>query len=219
MSQTDAPPRVVPGTDEGALDAAVRILSGGGIVAFPTDTVYGVGCDMWSSETIQRLYMVKGRPPHLAIPVLVSAIGHLPRVACIEEAGADDLVARFWPGALTIVLPRQPQVPDTLTAGRKTVAVRMPGHPLALALIERAGGALAVTSANRSGHAPARSASEVRRELGWRVALILDGGSTPIGVPSSIVDLSVQPPRMLREGSLTLADLRAILPDLRRTQD
>ncbi len=215
MTQPRRQTRILPAAEESALDTAAGVLAKGGLVAFPTDTVYGLGCDMWSPEAIRGLYEAKDRPREMAIPVLVSEPDHLARVAQADESAYAPLIARFWPGPLTLVLPRRPQVPDELTSGLNSVAVRMPDHPVALALIARAGGTLAVTSANLSGQPATRSAEQVHRELSGRIDLVLDGGTTPVGVPSSIVNLCDHPPRLLREGSLTLTVLRDVLPNLR----
>ena len=208
--------RVVGAGAPGVVEEAARLLAGGALVAFPTDTVYGVGCDPWSAEAIARLYAAKERPLHMAIPVLVASPEDVAQVAEAPAGEADRLLRRFWPGALTVVLRRRAGVPDLLTAGGGTVAVRMPDHPLALRLIAAAGGALAVTSANRSGRPSPETAAEVLADLAGRIALLIDGGRAPLGVPSSIVDLTTHPPRLLREGHLSLATLRETLPDLYR---
>lgn len=206
--------RVLAATDPRAIAEAVRVIAGGGLVAFPTDTVYGVGCDLWSPEAIERLYAAKERPRHLAIPVLVSSPHAVADVAAGTPAGFSELVARFWPGALTIVVRRREGVPDALTAGMPSVAVRMPDHDVALRLIDAAGGALAATSANLSGSPPPETAERVLAGLAGRIDLVVDGGRAPVGVPSSIVDLSGDPPRLLREGALALDVLRGVLPGL-----
>jgi len=208
--------RVIEGTDPTALGEAMRVLRAGGVVAFPTDTVYGVGCDLWSPVAVERLYAAKGRPPGLAIPVLVSSPEHVGLVAQDVPPAYAELVARFWPGALTVVVRRRPEVPVVLTAGKPTVAVRMPAHDLALRLIAAVGGALAVTSANLSGRPPAETAEQVWADLGGRIALVIDGGRAPVGLPSSIVDLTFDPPRLLREGALPFDALREVLPGLAR---
>ncbi|MFH1084742.1 MAG: L-threonylcarbamoyladenylate synthase [Chloroflexota bacterium] len=198
-----------------ALRAAVAALCAGEVVVFPTDTVYGVGCDLWQVAAIERLYWAKERPTRLAIPVLVSAPEHVGQVAASLPEAFEDLAARFWPGGLTLVVPRRPQVPDLLCAGGPTVAVRMPDHSLALALIEAMGGALAATSANLSGKPASVTADEALADLDGRVALVLDGGACPGGVASSVLDLSQDPPVLLRAGALDMATLRALVPDCR----
>lgn len=195
-------------------EEAARLIAAGELVAFPTDTVYGLGCDLRSPWALERLYAAKRRPRDMAIPVLVASREGARLVAAEGTRLPAALLDRFWPGALTIVVPGRADLPALLTAGRPTVAVRMPDHPLALRLIAAAGGALAVTSANLSGRPSPQTAADVLADLGGRIALLIDGGRAPIGVPSSIVDLSVSPPRLLREGHLPLATLREALPGL-----
>ena len=207
--------QVLAASAEGVVEEGARRIAEGLLVAFPTDTVYGVGCDLWSPPAIERLYAAKERPWHMPIPVLVASPVDVRQVTAEGTVLPIALMERFWPGALTVVVPCRPDLPAVLTAGQPTVAVRMPDHPLALRLIAAAGGALAVTSANLSGRPSPETAEEVLADLGGRVALLIDGGRAPIGVPSSIVDLSVTPPRLLREGHLRLATLREVLPDLR----
>ncbi|NLS77469.1 MAG: threonylcarbamoyl-AMP synthase [Chloroflexi bacterium] len=195
----------------GAIEQAAAALLAGGVVVFPTDTVYGVGAHALQPEAIAALYRAKERPLDKAIPVLIACPEDLAKVARHIPASAWRLAARYWPGALTIVLPRAPELPSILCAGGDTVAVRMPDHPVALALIAAAGGAVAATSANLSGEVPALTAPEAAAALEGRVNLILDGGRVYTGVPSTIVDLSADPPRILRQGGLSEADLLAAL--------
>jgi len=206
--------RVYIAADVAAMPAAWDALRSGEVVAFPTDTVYGVGCDLWNPKAIERLYWAKLRPKDLAIPVLVSGPEHVARVARELPAPFKLLLERFWPGALTLIVPRRPEVPDLLCDGGPTIAVRMPDHPLALRLIEGMGGVLAATSANLSGHPPATTAAEALAQLSGRVAVVLDGGECPGGVPSSIIDLVADPPLLLRQGHLSYEALREVLPTL-----
>ncbi|MBC7255073.1 MAG: threonylcarbamoyl-AMP synthase [Chloroflexi bacterium] len=200
--------------DTRALPAALQALRRGEVVVFPTDTVYGVGCSLWDPRAIERLYWAKQRPEELAIPVLVADIWDTRQVARDLPQAFEALAERFWPGGLTLVLPKIGRVPAILSAGRDTVAVRLPAHPFARALIRAAGGALAVTSANRSGQPAPRTAEEAQAALWGRVAVILDGGPCPIGVASTIVDLTVSPPRVLRPGAIPYEALREVLPML-----
>ncbi len=206
--------RVVAASVHGVVQEAARRIAAGDLVAFPTDTVYGLGCDLRSPDAIERLYAAKERPRHLAIPVLVASPDEVRQVAADGTVLPAALVARFWPGALTVVVPSRSDLPAALTAGQRTVAVRMPDHALALRLIEAAGGALAVTSANVSGRPSPETAERVLADLDGRIALLIDGGRAAIAMPSSIVDLSVQPPRLLRSGHLPLSTLREVLADL-----
>jgi len=206
--------RTYPASSREALPRALQALRRGRLVVFPTDTVYGVGCDPWQSQAVRRLYWAKQRPANLAIPILVSAPEHVTRVARELPALLEPLVERFWPGGLSVIVLRRASVPDVLCAGKGTVAVRMPRHPLALRLIAEMGGVLAVTSANLSGHRAAKTGVEALADLDGRVAVVLEGGPCLGGVASSIVDLVVDPPVLLREGALDAGTLREVLPTL-----
>ena len=197
----------VVGVDqEEALRRAVEVLEAGGLVAFPTDTVYGVAASLGDVDAVARLYQAKRRPADKPIPVLLSDGGQVSRVAVLPPR-LSSLVDRFWPGGLTLVLPKTGAVPDVVSAG-PTVAVRVPDLPLVCDLIRLAGGALAVTSANISGQPSPITAQEVEAQLGGRIALILDGGPCRGGVPSSLLDCTVSPPRLLRRGAVSAAALR-----------
>ncbi|MBM3188445.1 MAG: threonylcarbamoyl-AMP synthase [Chloroflexi bacterium] len=223
MSETDNAyrvTRVYPANDAEGWTEALWALRTGEVVVFPTDTVYGVGCDLWQPEAVARLYWAKQRPERLPIPILVSAPEHALLVADRAQLGprvAARLAAlceRFWPGELTVILPRRSYVPDIVCAGGPTIAVRMPDHPIALRLIAEMGGALAATSANTSGAPAAVTAAQALADLDGRVAVLLDGGPCPGGVASSIVDLVSETPVLLRQGGLELDTLRQVLPDL-----
>jgi L-threonylcarbamoyladenylate synthase len=190
------------------LDEAARILLGGGIVAFPTDTVYGLAAHPDRPEAVQRLFVAKARPPEKAIPLLLADASDLALVAKELSDEAIALAAAFWPGALTIVVPRRVPVPDA----PDTVGVRVPAMDIARALIRAAGGALAVTSANISGGENTVTAAEVAAQLGGRIDAILDGGRCPGGVASTVVDASVSPLRVLRRGSFPIERLREVAP-------
>jgi L-threonylcarbamoyladenylate synthase len=200
--------------DPAGLEAAIRLLCDGLPVVLPTDTVYGVGCDLWQPAAVERLFAAKGRPERMAIPVLVSGAEGVARVAADLPAGFGALAERYWPGGLTLIVPRRAEVPDILCAGGPTVAVRMPAQKAALRLIAALGGALAVTSANRSGQPAPHTAQGALVELGGRVPLVLDGGPCRGRAASTIVDLVSTPPRLLRHGELTAEMLRVVLPDL-----
>ncbi len=194
------------------LERAAEWMRSGQLVAFPTDTVYGVGAPVFDAEAVASIYTAKGRPPEKAIPVLIADELDLARVATIIPGSARALIARFWPGALTVVLPKQPLVPEIVSSG-STVAVRLPNLELTRALL-RLTGPLAATSANRSGQPSPVSAGEVTAQLGGRVAAVLDGGPCPGGVPSTVVDCSVSPPRLLREGGITVVELLNVVLDI-----
>jgi L-threonylcarbamoyladenylate synthase len=196
------------GTAPEDISQAVEVLRSGGIIAFPTDTVYGVGAHGMCSQAVERLYAVKERPRDKAIPLLLPDPEALPGVVAFVPEAARALAACFWPGALTIVLRRSPDVPDAVTAGGETVAVRVPAHALTLDLLGALGAPLAATSANLSGEPPPDTAEGVLAQLEGRIDLILDGGRCPGGVASTVVDLTVDPPVVLREGEIGLDALR-----------
>jgi L-threonylcarbamoyladenylate synthase len=190
---------------------AVALLRAGQLVAFPTDTVYGVGAVIWNRQAIRQLYEAKLRPSDKAIPVLLASAGDLSLVARDLSQSTLRLAERFWPGPLTLVVPRAPAVPDEVGAGGATVAVRVPDHDLARALILAAGAPLATTSANLSGQASAVTAQEVAAQLGSRIPLVLDGGPCPGGVASTVVDLTGPAPAILRPGPVSLRDILSAL--------
>ena len=184
------------------LNQAVQLLRDGGVVAFPTDTVYGVGVDPFQSEAVRKLYRIKGRPEDKPIAILVGSIEDVARVAQTPSRTFSRLADRFWPGGLTLIVETR-ELPPEITAGGSTVGVRMPDHPLTLELLRGFGGPIATTSANRSGENPATSAEEVGAQLGDRVNLIVDGGDTITKVASTVLDLSVSPPKILRHGGIS----------------
>jgi L-threonylcarbamoyladenylate synthase len=200
---------VLRAEDKGSVRRAVAILESGGVVAFPTDTVYGVGASPWDEDAVRRLYQVKERPLDLPIPLLLSDDEVLDLVAVLPKS-CRELPGEFWPGGLTLVVPKTDAVCDTVSP-RPTVAVRIPDNALARTVIREAGGVLAVTSANLSGHPSPRTAEDVESQLGGRIPLIIDGGPSPIGVASTILDCSVTPPRLLRRGAVSEANLRAVV--------
>ncbi|MFZ1238147.1 MAG: L-threonylcarbamoyladenylate synthase [Anaerolineae bacterium] len=194
-----------------AIAQAVAVLTAGGLVAFPTDTVYGVGAHALLPDAVKRLFAAKVRPEGKAIPLLLGEAADLERVSCDVPALAWRLIAALWPGALTLVVPRGPLLPDIVTAGGPSVAVRLPDHALPRTLAQRLGAPLAATSANLSGQAAAITADAVLAQLDGRIELLLDGGPCAGGVASTVVDLTVQPPAILRPGALDLARLRRLL--------
>jgi L-threonylcarbamoyladenylate synthase len=205
MVQTE----VLLAADPGSLERALEVLTSGGLVAFPTDTVYGLGAMAFSAGAAARIYQAKGRSIEKALPVLLSSAADLPQVALEPPPIARRLAARFWPGPLTLVVPRQPTIPEVVSA-LPTVGVRVPDHVVALRLLAAAG-PMAVTSANRAGGASPRTAGEVLAQLAGVVDLILDGGETPGGIPSTVVDCTTEEPIVLREGPIRLAELLAVL--------
>jgi L-threonylcarbamoyladenylate synthase len=200
---------ILPTTDPQAIQAALRVLQAGGLVAFPTDTVYGLAVDPFNPAAIERLYAAKERDMSKAIAVLVGAVEQLAQITSGFSTQAEALAARFWPGALTLVVSRRAELPAQLSA-LATIGVRMPDHPFALNLL-RASGPLATTSANRSGAENPLTAEDVLDQLGGRIELVLDGGSCPGGVPSSVVDCTIPDVRVLRQGAISSEDIRAVL--------
>ncbi len=193
-------------SDDLHIDQAIITLKGGGVVAFPTDTVYGVGVDPFQSEAVRKLYQIKGRPIDKPIPILVGSVGDVEHIAQNLPPTFFQLAEQFWPGGLTLIVEAK-SLPPEVTAGGGTVGVRMPDHPLALALLQRFGGAIATTSANKSDEPPATSAEEVRSELGELVSIILDGGQTATKIASTVLDLSVSPPQIRRYGGISMDQL------------
>jgi len=205
---------ILPATSKKAIKLARRLLREGEVVVFPTDTVYGIGASAFERLAVREIFAVKQRPPDKALPLFIYQIDDLNLVARNVPNYAWKFLQRFWPGALTVVLPKNPALPADVTAGQETVAVRIPDHPLCLELVIQVGRPLAVTSANLSGRPTPPTAQGIAAQLGDSVPLILDGGPSPSAAPSTIVDLSVSPPRLLRQGVLDIEALRAYLPDL-----
>ncbi len=201
--------RILPADEPTALDQAAELIRAGQVIAAPTDTVYGLVCRADDPQAIRRLYAVKERPLEKALPVLLAGEEQLPQVIADVPRLARLLMARFWPGPLTLVLPARPDLPRVLTGGGATVAVRVPDHPFLRALARRAG-PLASSSANRSGEPPARTAQEVLAQLAGRIPLVVDGGEAPGGVASTVVDVTGPLPRILREGPVA-EQVRALL--------
>ncbi len=199
--------------NENAQRRAVEILQCGGLVAFPTDTVYGLAALPWDVDALARLHEAKQRRPDHPFPLLLSDADQLERVAVISrrlKRQVKRLIAHFWPGGLTLVLPKTDIVPS-LVSTTHAVGVRVPDLALTRAVIQRAGGVLAVTSANMSGQPSPITAQEVEEQLGGRIDLILDGGVSLGGVPSSVLDCTVFPPVLLRHGAISEADLWAVM--------
>ena len=190
---------------------AVALLRAGQLVAFPTDTVYGVGAVLWDDKAVRKLYEAKLRPADKAIPVLLADASDLSLVATNPSQDALRLAERFWPGPLTLVVPRAEGVPDEVTAGGATVAVRVPDHDLARALIRAACAPLATTSANLSGQPSPVTAQEVAAQLGSRIPLVLDGGPCPGGLASTVVDLTGPTPVILRPGPVSIQEILSAL--------
>lgn len=189
-----------------AVIEAAEWLRRGYPVVFPTDTVYGVGVLPFDAAALDRLYALKGRPAMKGIPVLLADVSDLGKVAGEISPPAQRLIGRFWPGPLTLIVPRRAGLPDAISPN-ENIAVRLPGHTAARTLIREAGGAVATTSANLSGHEPALSGAAALAALRGAVAVVLDDGPTPGDRPSTIVDCSGARPFIVREGPLSAADL------------
>jgi L-threonylcarbamoyladenylate synthase len=213
-----APP--AEGGEFDVVERAVAALRAGLLVGIPTDTVYGLAAAIDHDGAIERLYTAKGRPRDKAIPVLVSGVAHVGKVSTGMTELAEQLARRFWPGPLTIVIPAHTWLHPGLTGsdarGARTVAVRLPDHPLARAVIEAAGGALAVTSANRSGQSPVVDARALLSLGPAAPDVIVDGGDTPIGSASTVVVATGAEPEIVREGVITAAAISAVVHDRAR---
>jgi L-threonylcarbamoyladenylate synthase len=198
--------KIIPASE---IQTALKILRSGGIVAFPTDTVYGLGALAFNNDAIESIYTAKDRPIEKAIPILIGDLNDLDQVADNIPDMALRFTPRFWPGPLTCILPKKQTLPLAVSA-TTTVAVRIPDHPDARALL-RSAGPMAVTSANISGQPSPSTAQEVCDQLNGRIPLILDGGKTKGGIPSTLVDCTGEEPVILREGPITLPELLAAL--------
>ena len=189
-----------------AIERAAAVIRGGELVAIPTDTVYGLAADPFQEPAVRKIFRLKGRPENKPILLLVESVRQVELLASKLPDAFERLAARFWPGALTMILPAGPGVPVWITAGTETVAVRLPGSVLTRELIRAARAPLTGTSANRSGRPAAQSAEQVRQQFPAGLALILDGGPARSRWPSTLVDLTDEP-RVLREGAIRAADV------------
>lgn len=196
------------------IDRAVEALREGEVVAFPTETVYGLGADAQNPEAVRRVFELKGRPATHPLIVHIDHPRMLERWALEVPASAQALAERFWPGPLTLVLRRAPAVDLAVTGGQDTVAIRVPGHPVAQQLLRAFGSGIAAPSANRYGRVSPTRAEHVREEFGDALKVILDGGDCKIGLESTIVSCVGEVPRVLRPGSITLSQLRAVVPQV-----
>ena len=201
--------QIIQSTSPNALPLALNILKSGGLVAFPTDTVYGVGALAFDGRAIESIYIAKDRPIEKAIPILIADMEDMEKVGMDIPKTAYRLAARFWPGPLTCIIPKQPTLPEAVSA-TSAVGVRVPDHEVARALLRKAG-PMAVTSANISGGQSPSTADEVFTQLIGRIPLIIDGGRTPGGVPSTVVDCSTGELKILREGPISAQEMLSSL--------
>jgi L-threonylcarbamoyladenylate synthase len=202
---------VINSEQEEALPLSLEILNQGNLVAFPTDTVYGLAADPFNISAIIKLFESKGREYNKAIAILVGSLEQVELIAERFTENAKKLTRNFWPGGLTVIVPKRKDIPDLLSSNQ-TIGIRMPDHPVALELLRKFG-PLATTSANLSGGPNPLNAKDVLAQLNNRIPLILDGGSCPGGIPSTIVDCTIDELHILRNGAITEAALRAVLSD------
>jgi L-threonylcarbamoyladenylate synthase len=197
--------------DDAAIEHAADLLRQGRLVAFPTETVYGLGADASNPDAVRRIFLAKGRPADHPLIVHIAGVDSLNDWALTVPDTARQLAARFWPGPLALILNKRPEVPDVVTGGQDTVGLRMPDHPVALRLLQAFGGGIAAPSANRFCRISPTQAAHVEEELGDAVDCILDGGACRVGVESTIVDLSGNRPRLLRPGHISRVEIEAVL--------
>jgi len=194
---------------QSSISEAIRVIKIGGLIVYPTDTVYGLGCDPFNRLAVKRLIDAKGQRKK-PLPILASDVEHVKIVAEVTEA-AEKLARKFWPGPLTIVLKKKPLLPQMVTFGRDTVGVRVPNHTVALELLRRCDGLLIGTSANISGKKPTATAEEAANQLGGKIDLILDGGRTRLRKGSTVINLADRRFRLERVGPISLREIKSIL--------
>ncbi|MDC7232639.1 MAG: L-threonylcarbamoyladenylate synthase [Spirochaetales bacterium] len=197
-------------SDENIKKAAEVILQGG-LVAFPTETVYGLGGNALDSQAVARIFEAKKRPSFDPLITHIADLEKLDELADIKDQRIYDLAEKFWPGALTLIVPKRDIIPSLVTSGLETMAIRMPDHPIALELIRLSSGAVAAPSANSFGYLSPTEAKHVEEDLGSRIDMVLEGGSCRVGVESTVLDLSREAPIILRPGGLTRKEIEAVL--------
>ncbi|MEY8391066.1 L-threonylcarbamoyladenylate synthase [Lachnospiraceae bacterium 45-W7] len=197
------------------IHTAGKLIQDGGLVAFPTETVYGLGADALNPDAARKIYQAKGRPSDNPLIIHIASMESLEKIASFVPLMARKMAERFWPGPLTMIFRKKDIVPMETTGGLDTVAVRMPGHPVALELIQAAGGYIAAPSANTSGRPSPTLAEHVAEDMQGRIPMILDGGAVGIGIESTIVDFSEQTPMVLRPGYITLEMMRQVIGELK----
>lgn len=200
--------RLLKATRENIQLAAVTIKKGG-LVIYPTDTVYGLGCNPFNVNSVERIFQVKGRTGK-PLPVLAYSIEDAMKIAEFNDK-ALKIAKAFWPGPVTLVLPKKPSLPDIVTCNLKSVGVRVPDHRVALELMRLSNGLLIGTSANKTGETPPKTAEEAIRQIGEKVDIILDAGRVPLGIPSTVIDLTLETPIVVREGPIKLDSILKVL--------
>jgi L-threonylcarbamoyladenylate synthase len=198
------------------IDAAVRALRAGEVIGLPTETVYGLAADALNPGAVEKIFALKGRPADHPLIVHIADAGGLAQWTRAPSVLAEKLAQAFWPGPLTLILPRHPRVPAVVTGGQDTIGLRCPAHPLALELLRAFGGGLAAPSANRFGRISPTTAAHVREEFGAEVPVVLDGGACEVGIESTIIDLGADPPRILRPGRISQAQIEAVIGPVAR---
>lgn len=194
---------IIKKVSDQSIEEAGNILKHGGIAAFPTDTVYGLGAVFSDETAVQKLFDAKGRDEGKPLSILVSDVSQVEKLALEIPEKARSLMEKYWPGALTIILKKRPEVSDKISAGRETVGIRMPDCSVTISLIKEAGSPLAAPSANLSGKRSSVTAEDVKEDLEGRIDFLLDGGRCPVGLSSTVVDLTGEEPVILREGVIT----------------
>ena len=199
------------GLSEDLIQRAAERLRQGGLVAFPTDTLYALGADPFNSQAVQRVFRAKHRPPNMGLPLLLSDAGMLKQAASSVPPLAVALGNRFWPGSLTVIVPKATAVSDSVTGGQDTVAVRVPNHPLAQSLIDALGRPVIGTSANVTGGPDPDTPEQVREQLGVSCDMVLDDGACVVGISSTIVDLSGPRPTLVRAGAIPWQEIELVM--------
>ena len=207
-------PTYTPGLFQTAVTRAAELLRAGEVVALPTETVYGLAANALNAAAVAKIFAIKGRPAHNPIIVHVASIDMAKRCVTDWSAPAEQLAKGFWPGPLTLVLPKSGAIPNLVTAGGATVGVRWPSHPFIQAVIRECGFPLAAPSANLSNQISPTNAEHVRKQLGDKLALIVDGGQSQVGIESTVVDLTALPPRVLRPGMIHEESLTAVVGNI-----
>jgi L-threonylcarbamoyladenylate synthase len=190
--------------------AASKIVKNGGVIVYPTDTVYGLGCDPFNVRAVKRVFKVKGEREK-PLPVLGSDIRYIQRIAKLQGR-ARKIAYKFWPGPITIIIPKKPALPNIVTCNLDSVGVRIPNHTVAIRLISLSGGLLIGTSANKTGEKSPKTAREAAKQLNEEIDVILDGGPAPLGLDSNVIDLTLRKPEMLREGPIKLEEIMKSAP-------